>query len=90
MEPPAPDSWPMSAPAPMTLANMRRNGVRAVIAECRDCRHKADVIVDHLAAEIAVPDVGRRMRCSKCGGKRIETRPAWHTAKRPGMGELGG
>lgn len=77
----------MSSSGPMTLANMRRNGVNAVIAECRDCRHKADVVVDQLAAETAVPDVGGRMRCSKCGGKRIETRPAWHTAKRPGMGE---
>jgi hypothetical protein len=30
---------------PMTLANMRKNGVRAVIAACRACGHKADVNV---------------------------------------------
>ena len=33
---------------PMTLANMRLNGVRAVIATCEACRHKADVNVDAL------------------------------------------
>ena len=73
-------------PAPMTLGNMRENGLRAVTATClaRECGHSADVIVDELGDAVFVPDVGRRMRCSACGGKRIETRPAWHTAKRTG------
>ena len=57
----------------------------AVIAECRDCRHQANVFVDQFAAEVFVPDVGRSMVCSGCGGRKIETRPAWHLAKRPGM-----
>ena len=71
----------------MTLANMRANGVRAVIAECRACRHMGDVVVDQLEDAVFVPDAGRRMVCSACGGRRVETRPAWHTAKRPGMGD---
>jgi hypothetical protein len=33
---------------PMTFANMRANGVRAVIATCEACGHKADVNVDAL------------------------------------------
>ena len=33
---------------PMTLANMRQNGVRAVSATCEGCGHKADVNVDAL------------------------------------------
>jgi hypothetical protein len=70
----------------MTLGNMRANGVHAVIAECRACRHRADVVVDQLADAAFVPDVGRRMVCSACGGRSVETRPAWHTARRPGMG----
>ena len=65
---------------PMTLANMRRNGVRAVIATCEACGHKGDVNVDALAEMVMVPDAGRRLRCSQCGEKRIDTRPAWHTA----------
>jgi DNA-directed RNA polymerase subunit RPC12/RpoP len=63
----------------MTLENMRKNGVRAVIATCQSCGHKADVDVDALAEALAVPKIGRRLRCSECGGKRIDTRPAWHT-----------
>ena len=78
----------MNRPLPMTLCNMRQNGVRAVIATClnRDCGHKADVVVDQVDEGVFVPDVGARMRCTACGGRKIETRPAWHTAKRPGMG----
>lgn len=65
---------------PMTLANMRLNGVRAVIATCEACGREADVNVDGPAETIVVPDVGRRLRCSACGGKTIRTRPAWHAA----------
>jgi hypothetical protein len=42
------------------------------IASCQAWGHKADVNVE-------VPGTGRRLRCSQCGGKRIDTRPAWHT-----------
>jgi ABC-type hemin transport system substrate-binding protein len=70
---------------PMTLANMRENGVRAVIATCEACGHKADVNVDALAESVTVPKAAQRLRCSSCGGKRISTRPAWHTAKRSGV-----
>jgi hypothetical protein len=65
----------------MTLANMRQNGVRLVIARCEACGHAADVNVDALAETIIVPEVGRRLRCSACGGKLINTRPAWHTGR---------
>jgi DNA-directed RNA polymerase subunit RPC12/RpoP len=70
----------------MTLANMRENGVCAVTATCEDCGHKADVVVDQLPETTAVPEAGRRLRCSQCGSKRINSRPAWHTKLRPGMG----
>jgi hypothetical protein len=64
----------------MSLANMRQNGVRAVIATCA-CGHKADVNVDALRETTFVPHVGRRLRCSQCGATRVDTRPAWHTAR---------
>jgi hypothetical protein len=64
----------------MTLANMRKNGVRAIIAESQACGHKADVKVDALPETIIVLEPGPRLRCTQCGGKRIDTRPAWHTA----------
>ena len=70
---------------PMTLANMRQNGVRAVTATCEACGHKADVNVDAMPGHIYVPEAGLRLRCSQCGGKTISPRPAWHTGgQRPG------
>jgi hypothetical protein len=68
----------------MSLANMRANGVRAVTATCEACNHQADVSVDALPETMHVPDVARRLRCSSCGGKRVSTRPAWHTTQRHG------
>jgi hypothetical protein len=65
----------------MSLANMRQNGVRAVIATCEACNRSADVNVDALPETVYVPQAGARLRCSGCGGKTISTTPAWHTAR---------
>ena len=65
----------------MSLANMRQNGVYSVSAVCEICRHESLVNVDALAETTFVPEVGRRLTCSQCGGKEIDTRPAWHTAR---------
>ena len=54
---------------PMTLANMRANGVRAVTATCEACRREADVNVDALPEAIVVPEVGLCLRCNRCGGQ---------------------
>ena len=45
----------------MSLANMRQNGVRAVIATCEACNRSADVNVDALPETVYVPHVGRRL-----------------------------
>ena len=60
---------------------MRMNGVHAVIATCEVCGHKADVNVDALPEGVTVPEAGRRLRCSQCRGKRVNTRPAWHNRR---------
>jgi len=67
---------------PMTLANMRANGVRAVTATWEACGHKADVNVDALPETVTVPKAGERLRCSSCGGKTISTRPAYGPTRR--------
>jgi len=64
----------------MTLANMRENGVYSVIATCGDCGHKSNENVDALPETIVVPEARLRLRCGRCGGKRINTQPAWHMA----------
>ena len=69
---------------PMTLRNMRENGVRMVTATCADCGHSVDINVDSLPETVHVRAVGQRLRCSGCGGKKISTRPAWHTGRRYG------
>ena len=66
---------------PMDLANMRENGVRSVLATCNTCQHEATVNVDALPATLPVPDVGLKLKCSACGGKDINTRPAWEKPK---------
>jgi len=64
---------------PMDLANMRDNGVRSLSVGCLDCHHQADMNVDHLPGHLAVPSFARRMKCSQCGSKRVDVRPAWGT-----------
>jgi hypothetical protein len=66
---------------PMTLANMRQNGVRMIWAKCEACVHQADVNVDALEKTVVVPKVGERLRCGRCGSKQINSRPAWHTGR---------
>ena len=40
---------------PMSLANMRQNGIRSVIASCANCGRSADVNVDTLPETLTVP-----------------------------------
>jgi hypothetical protein len=35
---------------------------------------------------IEVPSFGLRMKCSKCGGKRVDVRPNWK--EKPGMPDM--
>jgi hypothetical protein len=58
----------------MSLANMRKNEVRAVIAACQACGHKADVNVDALPETIFVPETGRWLRC-RCAWRPLLPRP---------------
>jgi hypothetical protein len=38
------------------------------------CRHQTIISADDYADEIEIPSFGRRMKCSKCGGKRVDVR----------------
>jgi rRNA maturation protein Nop10 len=75
----------------VTLADMREKGVYSVIATCEDCGHKSNENVDALPETLVVPEAGLRLRCSQCGGKRIDAQPAWHIAPAaPPPGARGG
>ena len=70
----------------MSLGNMRALGVRSVLAECGKCRHEAVVSANGLPDAVYVPNVALKLRCSKCGSKRITTRLNWLEHKAPGTG----
>src|SRR5271156_301399 len=52
---------------PMTLQNMRENGVRSLDIMCHQCRHETVMNVDHLPGDLTVKSFEPRMVCTKCG-----------------------
>ncbi len=61
--------------APATVGSERAVGVREVEIWCGDCHHHAEVSTDGMPAELAIPDIGLRFRCSVCGGRNLTSRP---------------
>jgi hypothetical protein len=57
----------------MTLANMREQGS----ARSWPRAHEAVLEADQWPAEMPVPDIGLKLRCSACGGQEIATLPNW-------------
>jgi hypothetical protein len=72
---------------PMTLGNMRANGVRSVVVSCANvnCRHEAIVKVDSLPDDVPVPSLGLRMRCLRCGQLGADARPNWNERAPPSL-----
>ncbi len=71
---------------PMTLGALTRQGI-GVFCWCNRCSHNASLDSHRLAAEmgpdLAIPEVGARLRCSGCGSKDVATRPDW-----PSLGQV--
>jgi hypothetical protein len=65
---------------PVTLGDLAAEG-RGVWVWCNRCTRSARLAAGDLAArlgrECPVPQVGRRLRCTACGGRDAETRPDW-------------
>jgi hypothetical protein len=62
---------------PMTLGNMRVNGVRSLSVRCLICHHQAVLAVDEWPDHVRVPAFGRRMVCTGCGIIGADARPNW-------------
>ena len=73
---------------PMTLANMRANGVRSLWVVCSLCHHEAVLNVDGYDEGVAVPSFGPRMVCTCCGIIGADVRPNW--SERPQRESLTG
>jgi hypothetical protein len=66
---------------PMTLGNMRANGVRSLAIRCGAlwCNHEAILDAGKYPDEAAVPSFGPKMVCMTCGAiGAAEVRPNWH------------
>ena len=61
---------------PVTLGDLMRED-KLLWVYCRDCHHERDVTpaTVPLPPEIAVPEVGKHMKCSACGSGKIDARP---------------
>jgi len=64
---------------PMSLGNMRQNGVRTLAAWCsaRGCNHQAVIDVEQFGDDVPVPSFGPRLRCERCGHLGADVRPNW-------------
>jgi hypothetical protein len=65
---------------PMTLGNMRVNGVRSLSVRCHalGCNHESILDMSAYPDEIPVPSFGPRMRCLICGHRDADARPNWN------------
>ena len=64
--------------AVVTLADLIRDR-RLLWIYCRDCGRERDVdpATLPLPGKCPVPEVGKRMRCSECGSRKIHTAPVY-------------
>jgi hypothetical protein len=69
-----------------TLAELAGQEVD-VFCWCNRCGHNAVIgtgrLIATLGADFPVPEVGARLRCSRCGAKEVATRPDW-----PSLGQV--
>jgi hypothetical protein len=61
---------------PVTIGDLARDR-RLLWVYCRECGRERDVppATLPLPGEYPVPDVGKRMRCTACGSRKIHTAP---------------
>jgi hypothetical protein len=74
---------------PMTLDNMRENGVRSLTVCCLLCHHRAVLAVDAWPDHVTVPSFGPRMVCASCGTIGADARPKLHCLSASGARKKG-
>jgi hypothetical protein len=63
----------------VTLDDLAREG-KLLWLYCTDCGRERDVVPSSLPlpGSATVPSVGKRMKCSACGGKNVTSAPELH------------
>jgi hypothetical protein len=58
---------------PVTVGRSLAEGYRTVMAYCEanSCGHGAEVPLKGWSPDLPVPDMASRLRCSKCGSRRV-------------------
>jgi hypothetical protein len=73
-------------PQPMTLGNMRSNGVHTLDVRCSGRSHHHCVFdVSGYADDVPVPAFGPRMVCTVCGAIGADARPNWNERAPPSL-----
>jgi len=63
----------------MTAPNRIRDfdpAKHSIIAYCGRCGHSAAVNLEPLGPELPIPELRRRLRCTRCGTREVEIRVA--------------
>lgn len=56
-----------------------REGVMAVYMPVENDGPGGAEPIERLGADVPVPAIGQRLRCSSCGGRQCDARPNWPT-----------
>ena len=67
---------------PMTLGNMRANGVCSLDVSCWNCHHRAIMSADAWPNDVPVPTFGPRMVCTRYGIVGADAPPKLVTKRR--------
>jgi hypothetical protein len=62
---------------PMTLGNMRANGVGSLLVYCFACHHEVVFGVEEYRDDVPVLAFSPRMVCTRCGMIGADARPNW-------------
>jgi hypothetical protein len=63
----------------ITLAQMRRHGIRHLLVYCGNgrCRHEGRINADKWADDVRLDQIEARVVCAVCGSTGAEVRPDW-------------
>ncbi len=61
---------------PLTLSDLTSSG-KLIWLYCYDCGHEQEIPPEMLPLPVSVPvpDVGKPLKCSKCGSQKISSKP---------------